>query len=407
MRLLYLHPKSWIGEYAILRKFRELGHEVCVLEEQRGLPQGKRHLAEHFRDPGDGIRTLWYDPRRGWERLLTWVPDRVFRRGFDGRNLVHRMWVIAEAVRRFAPDAIVCSDGFTYAISAAFLKRLRLLRTRLIVSYIGGDILDNAAAEYGRRRTGMTDWLIRTSLSGADILRPVSPMLRDVLLRDGADRSRVRVCPSHLGTDEGAFARIRSERTLIRERVRTRYGIAQDAPVVVTLSGNQKGKGMQVLGEAWPAILSACPGARWLLCGHDDPWLARGLWPSIERQGLRDTVIATGILAAPATFDHLAAAELNVNPSLCEGLNMVTVEAAAVGTPSVTSDAAGIAQWVESFRAGAVVPSGDPAALASAVIRALKDRGMRERWAAAGLAMAREFSVERIARELLDLARPE
>ena len=163
---------------------------------------------------------------------------------------------------------------------------------------------------------------------------------------------------------------------------------------------------MQVLAEAWPAVVERCPGARWLLCGHDDPWLQSAVWPLLERQSLRDTVIATGRLEAPVTYEHLAAAEVNVNPSLGEGLNMVTVEAAAVGTPSVTSDAAGIAHWVASRGAGAVVPVGDPAALASAVIQALNDGGLREQWSAAGVAMAREFSLEGIAGDLLALAQP-
>jgi len=407
MRILYLHPNAWIGEYAMLAKLAALGHQIFVLEEKRGLEQGgKRQVAGYFKSATDGITTLWYDPRRGWERLVTWIPDRVFRRAFDGRNLVHRMWVIAEAVQRFSPDAIVCSDGFTYAISAAFLKRLGLLRARLIVSYIGGDILDIPAAEYGRRRTPLTDWLIRASLPPADVLRPVSPMLRAVLLHDGAQPSRIHVCPSHLAADERALAQIRSERSGVRRRTRSRYGITEDVPLVVTLSGNQKGKGMQVLAEAWPAVVERCPGARWLLCGHDDPWLQSAVWPLLERQSLRDTVIATGRLEAPVTYEHLAAAEVNVNPSLGEGLNMVTVEVAAVGTPSVTSDAAGIAHWVASRGAGAVVPVGDPAALASAVIQALNDGGLREQWSAAGVAMAREFSLEGIAGDLLALAQP-
>ena len=118
-------------------------------------------------------------------------------------------------------------------------------------------------------------------------------------------------------------------------------------------------------------------------------------------------MIATGRLASPATYEHLAAADVNVNPSLGEGLNMVTVEAAAVGTPSVTSDAAGIAHWVASRGAGAVVPVGDSAALASAVIQALKDHELREQWAAAGVAMSHEFSLEGIAGDLLALAQPE
>src|SRR5262249_44174994 len=198
MRILYVHPKAWIGEYAMLVKLRELGHDVCALEESREIDGRKRRLDAYFRTPGDGIATLWFDPRRGWERLATRLPGRLFRGALDGRNLGHGMWVITEAARRFGPEAIVCSDGFTYAISAAFLKRLGLLRTRLISSYIGGDIMDIPEADYGRRRTPLTNWMIRASLGGIDVMRPVSPMLRAVALAAGAAPPRVRVCPSHL-----------------------------------------------------------------------------------------------------------------------------------------------------------------------------------------------------------------
>ena len=171
MRILYLHPKAWTGEYPMLVKLRMMGEEVCALEERRGLARGKRQLEDHYREAGDGISTLWYDPRRGWERLLTWLPDRIFRRAFEGRNLVHRMWVIYEAIRHFKPDVLVCSDGFTYAIPAAFLKRLGLIQTRLVASYIGGDILDCPEAGVGKRRTPMVTWLLRNSFPGIDAMR--------------------------------------------------------------------------------------------------------------------------------------------------------------------------------------------------------------------------------------------
>ena len=104
MRLLYLHPKAWSGEYAILKKLRELGHQVCVLEEARNEAAAARQIRADFLEPGDGIATLWYNPRRGWEKILTWPVDRIFKSAFDGRNLVHRMWVIREAARQFRPD---------------------------------------------------------------------------------------------------------------------------------------------------------------------------------------------------------------------------------------------------------------------------------------------------------------
>ena len=161
MKLLYLHPRGWSGEYAILKKFRQLGHQICVLEEARDKGAAARCVTADFAEPGDGIATLWYAPHRGWEKLLTWPVDRLFKRAFEGRNLAHRMWLISAAVRRFRPDAVLCTDGFTYAIPAAFLKRLGLLSAPLIASYIGGDILDCPEAGVGKRRTPMVSWLIR------------------------------------------------------------------------------------------------------------------------------------------------------------------------------------------------------------------------------------------------------
>lgn len=403
MRVLYLHPKAWIGEYAMLEELRARGHEVCALEEKRGLEQGARHWAPFYRDPGDGISTLWYDPRRGLERLLTWVPDRLFRRAFEGRNLAHRMWVIRAAVRRFEPNAVVCSDGFTYAIPAAFLKRLGLLRARLVVNYIGGDIMDCPEYGYGKRRTPMVSWMIRSSLQGIDAMRPLCASLERILVREGADASRITVLPIQLASPIDVVNDVHARRAQCGEAIRSRYRIPSDAPLIVSLSGNHKGKGIQDLAKAWAEISSAIPGCHWLLCGPEDPWLSQGVRPVLRASGLSERVHFTGELHGRAVCEHLAAADLHVNPTLCEGLNMATVEAAAVGTPSVTSDGAGIADWVQSFEAGLVVPAGDVPALRDAVVRALRAPELRSVWPARSREMASRFSPDRIASEFVKL----
>ncbi len=401
MRILYLHPKAWTGEHAILSELVRMGHEVCVLEERR--PGPKRQFAEWHRQPGDRIRTLWYDPSRGLLRLVTWLADRVFRRAFDGRNLVHRMLVVAEAARHFQPDAIVASDGFSYAIPAGFAKRLGLLSQCLLVTYIGGDILDCPEAEYGHRRTPMTDWIIRYSLVGVDVLRPVSPMLRTVLLEEGAASEKIHVLPSHLVADRPALAAVLAGRDGHRKGIRERYGLKPDAPLVVTLSMNQRGKGLYVLAQAWPQIVKAVPGACWLLCGPEHPSLASDVWPVLDQAGVRNSIVATGRLDGLDVFHHLCAGDLHVNPSLCEGLNMAVVEAAAVGTPTIGSDGAGVSYWISRFDAGKVVPRGQAAALADAIIFALSNPERLRAWTLALPALAEEFALERIAVGLTDL----
>ena len=403
MRILYLHPKSWTGESSLFPALRALGHEVCVLEEKRSLAPGRWVEADYFDTPGDGITTCWYDPGRGWEKLLTWPFDRYFKRGFEGRNLVHRMWVVERAVNHLHPDVIICSDGFTFALPASFLKQLDIVRAPLVVSYIGGDILDCPHAEIGRSRQGMTGQLIARSYRGIDVLRPVSPMLRDVLLGDGVAATRIRICPSHLVASGAALDRIRERRVAIRQQVRSRWGIAGDAPTIVTLSANIKGKGLHVLAQSWSAVIKAVPQARWLLCGPESDWLREQVVPILESAGVAASVVHAGRLEGEAVFEHLAAGDVHVNPSLCEGLNMVSVEAAVVGTPTITTSGAGIADWIERFHAGAVVPAGEVTPLADAIISAFLQPDSLVAWSAAAIAMSGDFTLEKVAAELVGI----
>lgn len=401
MRILYLHPRSWTGELPILLKLREQGHEVSALEEWRGMPGPPWKQVDHFALPNDGIRTLWYDPGRGWEKLLTWPLDRLFKRGFEGRNLIHRMWMILRAVRCIEPQVMVCSDGFTFTLPASFLRQLGLLKVPLVASYIGGDILDCPHAEIGRSRAGMTGCLLARSYRGIDLFRPVSPMLRDVLLGDGVAPARLHVCPSHLVASAETLQGVLARKTALRQDLRAKLGIDLAAPLIVTLSANIKGKGLHVLARAWPQVLKRIPAARWLLCGPRSEWLQTQVLPVLEAYGVGTSVCIVGALHGEAVFEHLAAADLHVNPSLCEGLNMVTVEAAAVGTPTITTSAAGIADWVERFGAGAVVPAGEESPLSDAIIRALLHPERLQAWSVAATTMSGEFGLDRVAGELI------
>lgn len=397
MRILYLHPRAWSGEYPILTTLRGRGHHVFALEEWRGERRNAKFLTASFLQPDDRIPAYWYDPHQGWEKILTWPLDRFFKRAFSGRNLGHRMWVIRAAVKHFRPDVVVCTDGFTYALPAAYLKRMGLLPARLLVSYIGGDILDCPEVGVGRRRTPLVDAMIRSSLPGIDAYRPLCDSLARILIRDGADPARMTVLPIQLGRPLAELRALADNRNAVGERIRMRYDIPLDAPVVVTLSGNHKGKGLHLLAAQWARIRAAVPDARWLLCGPEEPWLAIGVRPLLAEAGLLDSVIFTGGLQGVAVYEHLAAGDIHANPTLCEGLNMVTVEAAAVGTPTVTSDGAGVADWLDRYQAGAVVPAWDAEALGGAIITALNNPSMREAWRVACGRMVEAFSLDRIA----------
>jgi glycosyltransferase involved in cell wall biosynthesis len=403
MRILFLHPLGWGGEYPMLVEFRRHGHEVCVLEERREGMSGKRLPAGHFLEPGDGMRTLWYHPGRGAERVLTFPVDRHFRKTFDGRNLGHRMWVIREAVRTFAPDLVYCTDGFSYAVPAGLLKRFGLLHTPLVAGYIGGDILDCSHMGYGRRRTPQLDWLMRTSIVHIDKLRALCDSLARALLKDGADPARISLIPIQIGAAREVYDEVFVQRAQASAEVRDRLGIPRDARVLVTLSDNYLSKGIQDLARAWPGVLAACPDAWWILAGPENPWMAAGIFPLLDASAGRGRVRLTGRLRGRETYAHLAAADLNVNPTLCEGINMVAVDAAAVGTPTVSSDAAGVSDWIRRHDCGLVYAAGDVQALERAVIDALAQRERLAAWGQRCRGMIADFTAESVFQRLAAL----
>jgi rhamnosyl/mannosyltransferase len=135
-----------------------------------------------------------------------------------------------------------------------------------------------------------------------------------------------------------------------------------------------------------PRVLAACPGARCTLVG-DGP-RRHELEALAERLGLGDRVTFVGSVADPLAL--LQTGDLFVLPSVAaEGAPMALLEALALGTPTVATRAGGIPEVVDDGRTGLLVPPGDPAALAGAMLRVLGDAALASRLSRAGREDAR------------------
>ncbi len=89
----------------------------------------------------------------------------------------------------------------------------------------------------------------------------------------------------------------------------------------------------------------------------------------------------------------LAAADVFVLPSRWEGQPLVLQEALQAGKPIVAADVGGVPD-LTGADAALLVPPGDPAALAAAVLRILDDQDLAARLAAAALARASQLPSE-------------
>ena len=86
--------------------------------------------------------------------------------------------------------------------------------------------------------------------------------------------------------------------------------------------------------------------------------------------------------------------------SVTEGLGTSLLDAMACGKPVVATTAGGIPEVVVDGETGLLVAPRDHSAMADAIVRLLKDDGLRARMGAAGLNRARKkFSAERMVQE--------
>ncbi len=174
----------------------------------------------------------------------------------------------------------------------------------------------------------------------------------------------------HESVDPTAFTPTRAG------RFRSRVGIPDDAPVVTTAGRIDTWKGIDVLLDAWPAVVQAVPNARLVVAGgvvlEKEGYAAdlerrAAALGGVEWTGPRDDIA-----------DLLADSDVVAVPSTePEPYGLVAVEALASGVPIVASDAGGIREIVDAAHPGAgrLVPPSDAPALAAALAAALQTAG--------------------------------
>jgi glycosyltransferase involved in cell wall biosynthesis len=92
---------------------------------------------------------------------------------------------------------------------------------------------------------------------------------------------------------------------------------------------------------------------------------------AITRAGLEDCISITGWVSGQRVREEIEKAKALVLPSFSEGLPVVIMEAMALGRPVVSTTVAGIPELVRPGATGWLVPAGDVAALAQAIIEVL------------------------------------
>ncbi len=221
-----------------------------------------------------------------------------------------------------------------------------------------------------------------------DRLIAVSRSIVEKLEQEGRDTAPIELI--HNGVDlerydhQGPCCTLREE-----------YGLPAEGPIVGVVARLEPEKGHPTLLEAWPAVLAAVPDATLLVVGEggrrdalEELTAALGIAHRVVFTGRRDDVPAV-----------TAALDIAVLPSYREALGLTVLEAMALSRPVVASDVGGIPEMIEDGRTGLLVPPRDPAALAAAIIRLLRDHPLADTLARNGHDMVHErFCIELMVR---------
>lgn len=269
-----------------------------------------------------------------------------------------QLFALLGSIRRVQPVAVhahwIVPQGFVLA-AAGVLSRVG---SRTICTVHGSDVSALRGGFWRRMR--------RWVASRCDRIVAVSEALKERLVFEGCPTDRVEVIP--MGADLcGLFVPDGSPRSRAE---------------ILFVGRLVPGKGVDVLLNALPAILSRHPDATLTIAGGGPE---RDKLAGLARQlGVDQCVSFIGPVANASLASRYRCATLLVLPSREEGFGLVLVEALGCGCPVAASDLPAIRDILKAGEGGRLFRTGDTDDLAKSVVELLEDDGLRNTLAERG-----------------------
>jgi glycosyltransferase involved in cell wall biosynthesis len=192
------------------------------------------------------------------------------------------------------------------------------------------------------------------------------------------------------------------ERTPASPRIREELGLAKETRLVATLGTLKEPKNHGLLIRGMSLLCRERSDVACLIIGRGPEEYVKKLIALRDQLGLESKVFLLGYRRD--AYAILKACDLMVLPSLWEGLPVAALEAMACRVAVLLSDIPPHRELVENGTDGWLFRSGDEAALAEKMSRALERPDLRLRLAAAGFEKVRTlYDSERMVRRYEDL----
>jgi glycosyltransferase involved in cell wall biosynthesis len=255
------------------------------------------------------------------------------------------LWFLVRARRFDVVHVHMARDLLTLPLAGLAL----LLRIPLVVQTHGMIIED------GRRSVRALDAVLtRRVLRRASVLIALTPAERTSLLRLGARADRIVLLPNAA--------------PVTRDHAR----FAEHGAVVFFVSRLAARKRPVAFVETAALVAARRADVRFEIWGPDGGELPAVL-DAVARLRLGDSCAYRGAASMDRAQEVLAVGQVLVLPSFAEPYPMVVLEAMALGLPAVITSETGLSERL-GVAAAAAITSGEPAEMASAVLRLLAGR---------------------------------
>lgn len=292
-------------------------------------------------------------------------------------------------MRRMRPDIV-----HTHTAKAGFVGRIAawLARVPVRVHTFHGHVFHGY---FGRRKTQLFLWLERLTARLSDRLITISPGLIDELSATYHVAPTEKFVNVPLGLELQPFADTPRHQGTFRDQ----FAIPRDAPLIGSVGRIVPIKNHALFLDMACHVKQQRPDAHFVIVGDGE--LRGAVEAQTETLGLRDTVTFTGFMQdlKPVYSDM----DVLVISSDNEGTPVSIIEALAAGVPVVSTAVGGVPDLLQQGAHGRLTPSGDPDALADAVLAALSESGEGQH--AIQEAVVAQYDIGRLASDLAALYR--
>lgn len=230
-------------------------------------------------------------------------------------------------------------------------------------------------------------WTRRAGVRKAGRVQALSAAIAAELELVGVSPGRIVRIPN--GLDLTTFRPVQPQD---RQTIRRRLGLPVDLPIVLYTGRFVEYKGVGDLLQAWPSVASQVNGLL-VLVG------ARGR----EDRPLSVPVEGASLVVRPwtsAVVDYLQAADVYVHPAHEDGMSNALLQAMACGVAPVATRIAAVSGLLEHEHNALLIAPCAPRALSEALLRALRDVGLRHEIGRAAAQTAGKYSVKDVVSQI-------